>query len=141
MPTPFRVIALALALALASGCSKDNRDGEPRQPADEPEAAKAPTGVRASEGDQAQGAAVAPHDVADRPDPRAAKSFACDGGHAVAIADLVAVVTLADGRTVQIARDPDDAFAFHGEALSFRMKDGEGELAQEEVGVFHCKAG
>ena len=134
------VTTAALALLLAA-CSEDKRSGEPRQPADEPEAAEQPTGMRASEGYQAQGAAVKPSDVADAPNPRAPTAFACEGGHKVEIADLVAVVTLADGRTVQIARDPDDAFHFQGEALGFRMKDGQGELSQDEGGTFRCTAG
>ena len=50
-------------------------------------------------------------------------------------------VTLKDGRTVQIARDPDDAFHFQGEALGFRMEDGQGELSQDEGGTVHCTAG
>lgn len=133
-----RTAALALVLiAFASGCS-DKRSGQPLQPADEPEAAERPTGISAEEANQARGAAVKPSDIPEAPNPRAPTSFACDGGHRVEISDLVAIVTLKDGRTVQIARDPDDAFHFQGEALGFRMKDGEGELSQDEGGTFHC---
>ena len=124
--------------ALLGGCSEDKRGGQPLQPADEPEAAEHPTGVSATEGYQAHGAAVKPSDVADAPNPRAPTSFTCEGGHKVEISDLVAIVTLKDGRTVQIARDPDDAFQFQGEALGFRMKDGQGELSQDEGGTFRC---
>ena len=132
--------ALSLVIALAA-CSQDKRGGEPRMPAAEPEAADHPTGVSAQEGYKAQGAAVKPSDIADAPNPRAPASFTCDNGSKVDIADLVAVVTLKDGRTVQIARDPDDAFHFQGEALSFRMKDGQGELAQDEGGTSRCAGG
>lgn len=132
---------LLVAAALLAGCSKEKRGGEPRQPADEPEAAEHPTGISGEEGHQAHGAAVKPGDVVDAPNPRASASFACEGGHKVDIGDLVAVVTLKDGRTVQIARDPDDAFHFQGEALGFRMKDGQGELSQDEGGTFRCTAG
>ncbi|WP_133500331.1 hypothetical protein [Cognatilysobacter terrigena] len=134
----FAVLALGLALA---ACSQEKRDGEPRMPADEPEAAEHPTGVSAQEAYKAQGAAVKPSDIAEAPNPRAPASFTCDNGSKVDIADLVAVVTLKDGRTVQIARDPDDAFHFQGEALSFRMKDGQGELAQDEGGASRCSGG
>ena len=130
----------AVAVLLLAACSREQRDGEPRQPADEPEAAEHPTGIRASEGAQAQGSAVAADDVADAPNPRAAGSFRCDGGYQVAIADLVAVVTLPDGRTVQVARDPDDAFRFRGEALGFEMKGAEGTLSRDEAGTFRCAA-
>ncbi|GAB6196656.1 hypothetical protein [Lysobacter xanthus] len=137
---PARLAALALVLLLGA-CSEEKRSGEPRQPADEPEAAERSTGVTGAEGFQGRGTAVAPADVAAAPNPRAAASFTCDGGHRVEIGDLVAVVTLKDGRRVQIARDPDDAFRFRGEALAFRMTDGKGELSQDEGGTFACTAG
>lgn len=139
-PSHRSFVVLSLVLALAA-CSQEKRDGEPRMPADEPEAAEHPTGISAQEGYQAQGSAVTPLDVADAPNPRAPAAFTCDNGSKVDIADLVAVVTLKDGRTVQIARDPDDAFHFQGEALSFRMKDGQGELAQDEGGISRCAGG
>ena len=139
MPTALRRSALiAIAVLALAACSEQKRDGEPRMPADEPEAAEHSTGVRPDEGDRAQGT---PATVADLPNPRAPTSFTCEGGHKVDIGDLVAVVTLKDGRTVQIARDPDDAFRFRGEALAFRMKDGQGELSQDEGGVFRCSGG
>jgi hypothetical protein len=138
MPTAHRRSALlAFALLALAACSKEKRDGEPRMPADEPEAAEHPTGIRPDEGYRAQGS---PATAADEPapDPRAPAAFTCEGGNKVEIGDLVAVVTLKDGRTVQIARDPDDAFHFRGEALAFRMKDGAGELSQDEGGTFRC---
>lgn len=142
MPNPScrSLFAFTLLLAVAA-CSQEKRDGEPRQPADEPEAAEHPTAVSAQEGYKAQGAAVKPSDIVDAANPRAPASFTCDNGSKVDIADLVAVVTLKDGRSVQIARDPDDAFHFRGEALSFRMKDGRGELAQDEGGPSRCVGG
>jgi hypothetical protein len=140
MPTLRRVQILAAAVLVLAACSQEKRDGEPRMPADEPEAAEHPTGVSAQEGYRAQGT---PSDAVDLPasNPRAPATFTCDGGRKVDIGDLVAVVTLEDGRTVQIARDPDDAFRFRGEALAFRMKDGQGELSQDEGGTFHCTGG
>jgi hypothetical protein len=138
MPTPLRRTVVLAVMTLALGaCSQDKRDGEPRMAADEPEAAEHATGVSAEEANRAQ---ATPASAADLPaaNPRAPTAFACDGGNRVEIGDLVAVVTLKDGRTVQIARDPDDAFHFRGEALAFRMKDGEGELSQDEGGVFRC---
>ncbi|MGY4516822.1 hypothetical protein [Lysobacter sp. HA18] len=142
MPTsvPRLISVAALILALAA-CSQEKRSGEPLKPADEPEAAEHQTGISASEGYQAQGAAVKPSDIADAPNPRAPASFTCDNGSKVEIGDLVAVVTLKDGRTVQVARDPDNAFQFKGEALSFRMKDGQGDLSQDEGGTTHCAGG
>ena len=137
-----RLVPIAVALVVLLGaCSQEKRGGQPLQPADEPEAAEHPTGISASEGYQAQGSAVKPSDIAEAPNPRAPAAFACDGGSRVEIGDLVAVVTLKDGRTVQIARDPDDAFHFQGEALGFRMEDGQGELSQDEGGTVHCTAG
>lgn len=130
MPTPFRpaVATLAVALAFAAGCSNGRDDG-PRRSADD--AAPAQNVEQAT--DRAE-----PAPAADVPAKRA---FACDGGHRVAVAGDDAVVTLADGRTVHVPRDADAPSRFHGEALSFRLVDGGGELAQEEVGVFHCRAG
>jgi len=113
-------------------CSQERRDGEPRTAADAPEAA---VRARRVDADRAQGA---PATTSERPNPRTPTTFTCDGGHRVDIGDLVAVVTLKDGRSVQIARDPDDAFRFRGEALAFRMKDGQGQLSQDEGGVFRC---
>lgn len=142
MPAPRLALPFALALvASLAACSQEKRSGEPRQPADEPEAAEHPTGISATEGYQAHGSAVKPGDIVDAPNPRAPSAFACDGGNKVEIGDLVAIVTLKDGRTVQIARDPDNAFHFQGEALGFRMKDDQGELSQDEVGTFRCTGG
>lgn len=132
------IVALGLALV---ACSQEKRDGEPRMPADEPEAAEHPTGVSAEEAYRAQGTPKTAADLPAPPNPRAPTAFACEGGNKVDIGDLVAVVTLKDGRTVQIARSPDDAFSFRGEALSFHMKDGQGDLSQDEGGTFHCTGG
>ena len=139
MPTALRRSALlAFAVLALAACSEEKRSGEPRMPADEQEAAEHPTGIRPEEGYRAQGT---PASAADLPDPRAPTAFICEGGSTVDIGDLVAVVTLKDGRTVQIARDPDDAFQFRGEALAFRMKDGAGELSQDEGTTVHCTGG
>jgi hypothetical protein len=105
-----RSLLLAFVAVALAACSQDKRDGEPRMAADEPEAAEHPTGVRAEEADRAQST---PASTADLPaaNPRAPTAFTCDGGNRVEIGDLVAVVTL---------------------------KDGEGELSQDEGGVFRC---
>ncbi|WP_407909923.1 hypothetical protein [Lysobacter claricitrinus] len=133
--TPRLVSVVALVLALAA-CSQEKRSGEPLKSADEPAAAEHPAGISGS-----PGAAVKPSEIAEAPNPRAPASFTCDDGSRVEIGDLVAVVTLKDGRTVQVARDPDNAFQFKGEALSFRMKDGQGELSQDEGGTSRCAGG
>lgn len=140
MPTASRRLILAFAVLALAACSQEKRSGEPRMPADEPEAAEHPTGVSAQEGYRAQGTPASAADL-PAPNPRAPTAFTCDGGHKVDIGDLVAVVTLEDGRTVRIARDPNDASSFRGEALAFHMKDGQGELSQDEGGTFHCTGG
>lgn len=141
MPTVLRRSAAVLALLALAACSQEKRSGEPRMPADEPEAAEHPTGVSAEEGYQAHGTPTTAGDLPAPPNPRAPTAFTCEGGNKVDIGDLVAVVTLKDGRTVQIARNPDNAFQFRGEALEFRMKDGQGDLSQDEGGTFHCTGG
>lgn len=137
MPARPRLPAVLVALALLVACSRDERSGEPRQPADEPEAAEAPTGVRGEERFQAGGT---PPPANDRSTPPAPTSFTCTGGQRVDVGQLVAVVQLEDGRTVQIARNPDDATDFRGEALSFRLRGAEGELSRDEGGRFACTA-
>ena len=129
MPTAVRrSLALALvALALAAW-SKEKRDGEPRMPADEPEAAERPTGISAEEGYRAQGTPATAADIAaPKPAPTA---FACEGGRKVELGYLVAKVTQPDGSTVQISRDPDDAAHFGDDALAFRTREGTGELSE-----------
>ena len=67
--------------------------------------------------------------------------YTCDSGHAVAIAGQSARVTLSDGRTVVIDRVADSSPPrFSGEALSFSVTEDGGELGQDEVGGFDCRA-
>ena len=129
MPTALRrSLALAFVAVALAACSKEKRDGEPRMPADEPEAAERPTGIAAEEGYRARGT---PTTAADLPAPKPAPTaFACEGGRKVELGYLVAKVTMPDGRTVQISRDPDDAAHFGDAALDFRTRQGAGEMTE-----------
>ncbi|WP_133477362.1 hypothetical protein [Cognatilysobacter segetis] len=129
MPPPIRRrLVLVLAVIALAACSKEKRDGEPRMPADEPQAAEHATGVSAAEADRAM---RAPATAADLPAPGPAPTaFACEGGVKVELGYLVAKVTLPDGSTAQIARDPGDAAHFGDDSLAFRTRDGAGELSR-----------
>ncbi|AXK71357.1 hypothetical protein DWG18_02990 [Lysobacter sp. TY2-98] len=136
-PSHRLLIALTFALALTA-CSRDK--GDATTPTnDTPNAATPASSASTRTGEDSATATTS--DAPAAPNPRAPAAFTCDNGSKVDIADLVAVVTLNDGRTVQIARDPDDAFHFQGEALSFRMKDGQGELAPDEGAISRCAGG
>ncbi|TZF91750.1 hypothetical protein [Cognatilysobacter lacus] len=137
MPTVLRSSAIVLILLALAACSQDKRSGEPRMRADEPEAAGRPTGVSAEEGHLARGTTATIVDL-PAPDTVAPAAFTCAGGNKVDITPHGAVVTLEDGRSVRIDRDAADALHFHGEALEFRMKNGQGDLSQDEGGTFHC---
>ena len=141
MPAALRRLSLGLALLALAACSQEKRSGEPRMPADEPEAAEHPTGISAAEGYRAQSSPAKPAGEAAEPNAPSPATFACTGGAKIVVDGNMAIVTLPDARVVKVPRAPDDADAYRGEALGFRIKDGQGDLSQDEVGTFHCSAG
>lgn len=68
-------------------------------------------------------------------------TYRCDGGQRIEITRDTAVVHLADGRVVEIRRDPSDSSRFENEALEFAIAGDRAELAQDEGKTARCKAG
>lgn len=69
--------------------------------------------------------------------------YTCEGDHAVAIIEKgeVARVSLADGSTIDLPRNPDQTPpSYAGEALAFAVTSTGGTLDQDEAGSFPCKA-
>jgi hypothetical protein len=127
MPIALRrtLLPLCVAVMLAS-CSKDEHAGETRMPTG---ASETGTSTGASTGDGARTPSASAPPVAPAPKP-APTSYACTGGGKVELGYLVARVTLPDGRTEQISRDPDDAAHFGSGAMEFRSRGDTGALTQ-----------
>ena len=121
-----RFLVLIIAACVLAGCQRPAEDTANAPPATSTAAVTAPADTA----------------TASSTDEGVTMRYRCDGGHAVAIVrGESARLTLADGRTVEIARVADSAPpAYRGEALSFEIGSDGGTLGQDEVGGFDCHA-